>query len=62
MLAILALMLGPLRDNNEAEDRRQVETMREGCRFSTDPRWFEVGMETFTVTVPMRLWGMVVSS
>jgi sensor domain CHASE-containing protein len=60
-LSVLALILGPLRDSNEAEGLRQVETTSGGCRFSTDPRWFDVGMVTFAVTVPIGLWEMVIN-
>jgi hypothetical protein len=59
MLEVLALIVGPLRDSSEEEGFRQVDIMCGGCRFSPDPRWFDVGMVTFTVMVPMDLWEMV---
>ena len=56
MLVVLALIVGPLRDSNEAEGFRQVDTMFGGCGFSAHPRWFEVGIVTCIVMVPMKLW------
>jgi len=58
MFAVLAMTLGPLRDSNEDEGARHVEIISGGYRFSTDdPRWFDVGIVTFSVTVPMDLRG-----